>query len=38
MGMRVSEPDKSTQGTPIDFGSETLFALAALVLVLRYKA
>ena len=38
MGVRVSEPDKSTQDTPIDFGSESLFALAALMLVLRYKA
>jgi len=29
---------ESTQGTPSDFGSETLFVLAALMLVLRYKA
>ena len=42
LGNRVSEPDgvpdKSTQDTPADFGSETLLVLAALLLVLRYKA
>lgn len=42
MGSRVSEPDgvpdKSKQSTPVEFGSEMLLVLAALLLVLRYKA
>lgn len=29
---------QSNQGAPADLGSETLFVLAALILVLRYKA
>ena len=29
---------KSAQDTPVDLGSGTLFVLAALILVLRYKA
>ena len=38
MNARISRPNKSAQATPIDLGSETLLVLAALVLVLRYKA
>ena len=38
MGSQISQPDRSTQDTPVDFGSGTLFVLAALMLVLRYKA
>ena len=34
----VSESDESSQDRPVDLGSETLFVLAALFLVLRYKA
>lgn len=39
-GSQLSNPevsDKSTQETPVGLGSETLFVLAALILVLRYK-
>ena len=34
-GMVLAE---STQDTPVDLGSEMLFVLAALILVLRYKS
>lgn len=30
--------DESSQDAPVDLGSGTLFVLAALILVLRYKA
>src|SRR6185436_10261780 len=37
---QVSRPvsDESSQRRPVDLGSETLFVIAALLLVLRYKA
>jgi len=37
---QMSRPvsDKHKQATPVDLGSETLFVLAALLLVLRYRA
>jgi len=42
IGSSVAEPDglpdKSTQDAPVGLGSEMLFVLAALILVLRYKA
>ncbi|MEK6300514.1 MAG: hypothetical protein AABO41_07315 [Acidobacteriota bacterium] len=31
-------PDKSSKGTPVDLGSETLLILGLLLLALRYKA
>jgi len=39
-GGQLSRPvsDESSQKQPVDLGSETLFVLAALLLVLRYKA
>jgi len=37
-GMSNDVSDKSSQEIPTDLGSETLLALAALFLVLRYKA
>lgn len=36
--MNRSVADESTQGKPVDLGSETLLVLAVLLLVLRYKA
>lgn len=30
--------DKSSKGTPVDVGSETLLVLGVLLLMLRYKA
>jgi len=38
MSRPVPVPGKHKQTTPIDLGSETLFVLAALILVLGYKA
>jgi len=41
MGSQLSKPevsDESSQDTPAGLGSETLFVLAALLLVLRYRA
>jgi len=37
---QLSRPvsDESSQEQPVDLGSETLFVIAALLLVLRYKA
>jgi len=37
---QLSRPvsDEPVQSRPVDLGSETLFVLAALLLVLRYKA
>jgi len=31
-------PDQSSKGTTVDLGSETIFILGLLLLVLRYKA
>ena len=38
MSRPVPVSDKHKQTTPVDLGSGTLFVLAALILVLRYKA
>ena len=38
LGNMASVPKESSQGESIDFGSETLLVLAALLLMLRYKA
>jgi len=34
----ANEPKKADHGKPVDLGAETLFVLAALILMLRYKA
>lgn len=36
--MRHTKPDKTSRGTPVDLGSESLLILGLLLLVLRYKA